>query len=261
MLTQAIPLFQDGHILRREMLIALSDYAYLTSQLVYKGYSDGILAGCELTTTKDNIILNSGIIFYNGQAYLIKEAMTIAYYPTNTTTILKLYISDELREPNFVYREIDLILTEEADLHQNELELCRFKLQQGAKLRDQYQNFEDRNTVFDTLNRIYAPFSTKGESTLSWEITRAFAKEMFATNSLTDLDAFFCMQILNQPYPVSKEALAVYLKQSNVLERSESDRSNLGIYTGLVKVLKDRQKGKTSSSNKESTKKWKVSVD
>lgn len=259
MLVQAIPLFQDGHILRREMLVALSDYAFLTSQLFYKGYADGILAGCELTTTKDNIILNTGIIYFKGQAYLIKEPMAIAYYPTNTTTVLKLCISDELREPNFIYREIDMLLTEQRELQKNEIELCRFKLQQGAKLRDRYQDFEDRNTIFDTLNRIYTPFSTKGESTLSWEITRAFAEEMLATDNLTDFDAFFCTQILNQPYPVSKDALIAYLKRSSTVDLSE--HSNLRVYKELVNVLKERQSGKRNGGIKESPKKWKVSVD
>ncbi|RDY30438.1 hypothetical protein [Lachnotalea glycerini] len=259
MLVQAIPLFQDGHILRREMLIALSDYAFLTSQLFYKGYADGILAGCELTTTKDNIILNTGIVYFKGQAYLIKEPMAIAYYPTNTTLVLKLSISDELTEPNFIYREIDLILTEQTHLQNGEIELCRFKLQQGAKLRDQYQDFEDRNTTFDTLNRIHAPFSTKEESTLSWEITKAFAQEMLVTNHLNDLDTYFCIQILNQPNPISKAALMAYLSKS--CQEPLEDRSNLAVYKELVKVLKARQSGKRIGGGKDGTKKWKVSVD
>lgn len=258
MLVQAIPLFQDGHILRREMLIALSDSAYLTSQLLYKGYADGILSGCELTTTKDNIILNTGVIFYKGRTYLIKEPMSIAYYPTNRTMILKLSISDELRDQNFIYREIDLILSEENELQKNEIELCRFKLQQGAKLRSQYQDFEDRNTMFDTLNRIYAPYSAKGESTLSWEITKAFAEEMLATDHLTDFDAMFCLQILNQPNPVSKEALVAYLQRIN--QATLLDRSNITIFKELDKVLKLRKSGKKSEAKVEN-KKWKMAVD
>lgn len=259
MLIQAIPLFQDGHILRREMLIALSDYAFLTSQLIYKGYGDGILAGCELTTTKDTIILNTGIIYFKGQAYLIKEPMAIPYYPTNTTVVLKLKISEELKEPNFIYHEMNLILTEQTDSQENELELCRFILQQGARLRDQYQNFEDRNTMFDTLNCIYSPYSVKGESTLSWEITRAFAEEMLTADNITDFDAFFCTQILNQTYPVSKEALRVYLKRSGAAELTEY--TNLHVYEELVKILKARKNGEKMENNKKSIKKWKVSVD
>lgn len=259
MLVQAIPLFQDGHILRREMLIALSDYAFLTSQLFYKGYADGILAGCELTTTKDNIILNTGIVYFKGQAYLIKEPMAIPYYPTNTTVVLKLKISEELKEPNFIYHEMDLILTEQTAFQKNELELCRFKLQQGARLRDKYQDFEDRNTMFDTLNCIYSPYSVKGESTLSWEITRAFAEEMLAADNLTDFDAFFCTQILNQPYPVSKEALKVYLKRSGVVDLTEY--TNLNVYKELVEILKARKNGEKMEGSKKSIKKWKVSVD
>ena len=47
MMRQVIPLFQDAHILRKSMLEALSDHAYLGGQLLYKGWGDGILSGCD----------------------------------------------------------------------------------------------------------------------------------------------------------------------------------------------------------------------
>ncbi len=54
MRVQAIPVFRDLHILRKSMLEALADYAFLADQLLHKDYGDGILAGCELTTTEDS---------------------------------------------------------------------------------------------------------------------------------------------------------------------------------------------------------------
>ena len=60
---QAIPVFNDIHILRKSMLEALSDQAFLANQLLYQGYGDGILSGCKLTTTMDTIILNQGVLF------------------------------------------------------------------------------------------------------------------------------------------------------------------------------------------------------
>lgn len=64
MLVQTIPLFQDAHLLRRGMLEALSDYTFLFQEYMYKGYGDGILAGCELTATEDVIILGKGVLLF-----------------------------------------------------------------------------------------------------------------------------------------------------------------------------------------------------
>ena len=108
MMIQAIPVFKEAHILRKSMLEALSDYAYLSGKLLHKGYGDGILSGCELTTTEDRIILNEGALLYQGEMFFIKEPAEVSYFPTNTTTILKLYISDRRRSTVFYTRRWSL---------------------------------------------------------------------------------------------------------------------------------------------------------
>lgn len=258
MLVQAIPLFQDAHILRRSMLEALSDYAFLTNQYLYKGYSDGILSGCQLTTTEDTIVLNEGIILFGGQLFLIKEPMNVEYCPTNTTAILKVCFSDEMRDANFIYREVELNLTKQLKLQKGEMELCRFKLQEGAGLRYRYQNFEDRNTEFDTLNMIHAPYAAPGKSTLSPDITGNFAKEMLAIPSITDFDALFCMQMLGQERAVSKEALKGYLERRNKAELD--DDSNLGIYKKLCGILKESIQGKSEDKVRKK-REWRLTVE
>lgn len=62
MILQAFPIFTESHILRKEMLEALSDYGILYHQYFYKGYANGIVTGCELTTTKEAIIVNPGVL-------------------------------------------------------------------------------------------------------------------------------------------------------------------------------------------------------
>ena len=228
MRVQAIPVFRDLHILRKSMLEALADYAFLADQLLHKDYGDGILAGCELTTTEDSIFLREGVLFYEGQMFLIKEPMAVAYHPTNTTTVLKVCFSEEHTDGNFIYREIDLFLTEQTELRKGELELCRFKLQEGAVLRYRYQNFEDRNTEFDTLNTIYAAYSVKGGTTLSPEIVREFAEEMLKAEELSELDTLFCLQLLGQEHPVGLPALAAYVRRRD--KKKLKELSNLTLY-------------------------------
>lgn len=69
MIVRAFPLFDKGAILRADMMVELANYAYLFGDILYDGYSDGILSGCRLTTTKDTIVVNPGIIRYVGKNF------------------------------------------------------------------------------------------------------------------------------------------------------------------------------------------------
>lgn len=257
MLVQAVPIFQDAHILRRSMLEALSDYAFLTNQYLHKGYADGILAGCELTTTKDAVILNEGVLLFEGQLFLVKEPMMVNYHPTNVLNVLRLKFSDVMRDANFIYREVDMLLADSVEMQKSEMELCRFTLQEGAELRYRYRDFEDRNTDYDTLNQVHAPYAAYGGSTLAPEIVRNFAEETLDISGISDYDALFCMQILQQGNrPIPKTALKAYLKRKG----RQTEDSNLGIYLTLAEILRE-QKGMPAEKPEERKKKWRVTVE
>lgn len=259
MLIQAVPIFKEGGILRQSMLQALSDHAFLANQLLYKGYSNGIISGCELTTTEDIILLKEGIIFYEGQTYLITESMAVEYKPTNTTMVMKIHFSDILKDANFYYCEMEVFLTEETEIQKGELELCRFKLQDGARLRYVYQDFEDRCTEFDTLNTIYASYAAKGESTLAPGILRDFAKEMLTLEELSDFDTFFCLQILAQERNLNKEAIVTYLERRK--KEKLADTSNLSVFQELARIIRVEKNGVQPGDGKPVKRKWSMQVD
>ena len=191
--------------------------------------------------------------------FFIKEPMSVIYYPTNTTVVLKLLFSEQLRDKNFIYREIDLMLSEQVDLQKGELELCRFKLQEGARLRYQYQDFSDRNTEFDTLNTIYAAYSALGGSSLSLEIVQEFAEGMLKAKGLPDMDALFCMQLLGQDRPVSKKVLTAYIERK--MGHSLPDDSNLTIYKALEKLLREAYGDRRAGDGRPEKKRWRMTVD
>lgn len=255
----AIPVFKDLYLLRKDMLEALADYAFQTDQLLYKGYGDGIVAGCDLTTTEDSIILNEGVIFFEGQMFLIKEPISVLYHPTNTTTVLKICFSEQMRDGNLVYREIDLVLTEQTQLKKGELELCRFKLQEGARLRYRYQSFEDRNTEFDTLNTIYASYSARGGSTLSPRIVHEFASELLKVRELSPLDMMFGLQLLDRDRPASRDLLVAYIERRE--QKELQSPSNLVIYQELARILKEVTEGRKVERDTPQKKRWKMMVD
>ncbi len=257
MQVQAIPLFQDAHLLRRGMLEALSDHTFLFQECLYEGYGDGILAGCGLTATKDTVILGRGTVLFENRPYLLKEPMAAVYYPTNELTVLKLKFSDETRDSNYIYREMELAFSQGERMGKGELELCRFTLQEGAALRYKYRSFEDRDTIYDTLNRVYAPYASPGGSTLSPEITGSFAAQMLEIPGITDFDAMFCMQILERGGPVSPDALRAYLKRRG---SGEAGEGNHELYRGLADILKKAQ-GEELPQEAQHRKKWRVTVE
>lgn len=253
-----IPNLEEGFILKRQMLIALSDAAVLTNEYLKAGYANGILAGCNLVTTEDTISLNSGLIFFEGQIFMIKKPLTVKYAPTNVTMVLKLCFLNEMRDDDCIYREADLKLTEQTKQQSGEIELCRFKLQEGARLRYQYQNFEDMNTEYDTLNIIYTPYASDEESTLAPEIVKRFAREMLEQKSLEEFDSLFCLQILGQTQAVRKEAFVKYIEHKS--KEPLEDSSNIQIYKKLLSILR-KVKGAPDMERPKEKKKWKLMVE
>lgn len=254
-----IPLFKDAHILRREMLTSLSDYAIRKSELMYQDYGDGILYGCELTTTEKEIILNPGIICYQEKLYLIQEPMSVHYYPTNETRICILQFSEEGQTENFIYRESKLALIEEGGAEEGAIEICRFKLQEGARLRYKYVDFDDRCTEYDTLNTIYAPYAAKGESTLSVDILQGYARQLMEAKNLNELDAMFAIKALNQTEPMRKEAIIAYIHYRK--KEAGEGLTNYQIYQYLSMILGEIEHGEDSSISTQKKNRWKMIID
>ena len=256
MWVQKIPEFHSGHILKREMMAELSAYLYCLGPLLYQNCADGIVSGCMLTTTEDSIVVNPGIIRYEGDFYLIREPQFALYTPTNTTRVLNLVFHDQVQTDSFVTREIELAFTEGASSEKRYLELCRFKLQPGARLRYTYTSFADRETEYDTLNIIHAPFCGMGRHTLSPEITAHFAREALDAGA-DGTDAMFCMMLLASREPVQAEALEAYIHSK--LGKDYACHSNLGMYQGLISCLKQFKGSQDTSAPKR--KAWSIMLD
>lgn len=231
---QVFPLFEDAHILRTSMLIQLRDYAFTYGRLEYQDYSNGIISGCKLTTTEDTITLNQGLIHYANHIYLITEPLSLEYYPSDEWVLFKIRFLDETQKNGCIYRAVEIELTDDMEIATNEFELCRFKLQQGARLRSDYVDFYDRNTEYDTLNTIHSPFSAPNKSSISPEITCAFAKE--SLNYETDqLDKSFFMQALNGKTALNRDSIEFYLAIKFQMEYTKL--TNEEIFKSLCELL------------------------
>lgn len=241
MIEQIVPLFDSGHILSREMLEALSDYSRHYGELIHIGYADGIISGCRLTTMEDSIIINQGILCFQGKPFLVKEPVSVKYQPTNQIRILKACYLGEVRTESLIKHRVDMVLEDDCTMQEGQIELCRFTLQSGARLRCEYVDFEDRSTEYDTLNMLHSPYAAPVRSALNPDITRAFAREMLDCRLDCQTDVSFCLELLGRKEPMAAEAIAAYIRLRT--GRKEVKEDNQGLYEGLLDILKKIKDG------------------
>ena len=236
---QKYPQLERLHILRTEALCSIRDRAFETLPLYLNSYSDGIVSGCQLITNRDSITLREGIIRHDNFLYLITEPMSIAYEPTNELMLLKIIFNPPLETENFIERGVELELSTNVEISDSEMELCRFKLKKGAVLRFKYTDFFDRATEFDTINIISCPYSSIGASTISPDITTAFALAC-VDYELDPIDYQFCLAALSGTI-MTAEQLKFYI--SHRLNIESENWSNAQIYDYLCLILEDITEG------------------
>ena len=236
---QNYPRFERLHVLRTAALVSIRDRAFDTLNIQLENFSDGIFSGCRPLTSSDRITLSTGLILHNGFAYVIKEPMSVEYAPTEEYMMMKMIFEPELETENFTQRNVSVLLSSDIEVADNEMELCRFKLKKGAVLRTSYVDFFDRMTEFDTVNTINVPHAAVGGSTLSPEITNAFATEA-RDYALDGLDFAFCMSALRGD-TMSAAQISLYIEHR--LRIKLPDRSNQSLYDGLSNVLREIKSG------------------
>ncbi len=241
------PTFHRGRVLKPQMLESLRDFPIdVFDTYIYK-YSNGIVAGCELTIDDDYIIISPGIIRFNKVNYLLNKNHLIQYENFNDLSILKVKFSDKKSNKDFQIHDTEIFIDRDTNIYKDELELCRFKLKTGAKLRTNYTDFEDMVTEYNTLNIISSPYSGYEKSTLSPIILRNFAKEALNYNLTNSFDICFCMQCMENNRPLDRELILSYI--SSRLGVENKDYSNERIFNNLNKILREIKTGNKSRLN------------
>lgn len=230
------PLFERNRILRKELLSALRDYSFAYAGLEYLEYGDGILRGCDIRIKEKKITVTPGIIKWGGQIFLMTQEECADYAPSDRTVTIKLRLQKE-RTADFVSCRMELVSDYDA-LHSDhnalysehdggrqkhdmesavvmEFELCRYRLQEGARLRTDYKDFEDMGTQYDTVNHIHAAWGCLRGNSLSPAITRRFAQEILKAEKRDPEDTAFAYLCLSQPGALPREILIDYVGQRN----------------------------------------------
>lgn len=158
------PEFEKKQLLRAGKLEQLRDYPRNYTRLLFQGYGDGIVSGCELSWEPGFLTINSGMIYWKGKLYFLKKQFRMECPAEDEVRCLVVSFLPETKEAGVCRGATNVYLSKEQTHPPEEMELCRFRLQQGFRLRSEYTNFEDYATEFNTMNVIHAPFASVGEA-------------------------------------------------------------------------------------------------
>lgn len=125
---------------------------------------------------------------------------------------------------DYVRYQWDFVLDGRLRREQGEIELCRFKLKEGAALRTDYKDFYDIQTEYDTVNLADATWSSPGGHTLSKEITDFFAKKVLECGCAQEGDVQFAYFLLQ-----SKEAVNYPILMDYIARKSRGKKQGWGM--------------------------------
>jgi len=229
------PVFEKKRLLKKEMLENIRDYPRNLFGILYQDYSDGVLSGCNLEADNGGVVIKPGILYYKGIPYVLEEPWRVPCKPEGRLVYLKVRFLDKSTGIGQVEYLTKIYLDEVKPDNNQEIELGRFKLQEGARLRTDYVDYYDYSTEFDTVDRIHVPYAAPGEKYGIWpRLLKCYAKTMMKYSVQNSLDCAFCMNCLQLREAMPYEMVRVYL---NSRLGQEEEYTNEEIYLGLKRIL------------------------
>ncbi|TVX92040.1 DNA and RNA helicase [Paenibacillus agilis] len=246
MFSNSVPQFHKGRILKREMLESIRDYPRILLDIYSQYEADGVLTGAEVTVGESELTIAKGIVKHNGIVYVLDQAYKLPYKATGKETLLKIRFEEPETISDFVSHRSVIVLHEDANLQRNELELGRFKLKAGARLRSEYQSFADLATEYNTFNVIHVPYAAYETSTLHPLIIRYFATELLKSGTNHVYDVSFAMQALKDGN-VPRDLLLHYITQR--IGGGYRSYTNVQIHKHLTRILDEARSGRRASGD------------
>ncbi len=228
------PKFTKGRILKLDMLENLRDYSRDTLDILTSNLSDGIIEGIKPIINDDTITFTKGIVKHKGNIYLINEKMSINYEATDVEVLIKLIFINNEEEPDYKVQNVKIILDKNTTILENEIELGRFKLKEGAYLRTNYKDLDDYTTEFNTINIINVKYANIDTYTISPCFMRRYGIEILITKTKEIWDINFGMICINSS-KISREAILNYINVR--LNEDNTNLSNYELHNKLTIIL------------------------
>lgn len=255
------PLFERNRIMKKEYLWSLRDYSFGFMKVQYAEFSDGILTGCGLKVKDDDTIeIAPGMVKHDGFVYLFPEPREVAYSAAEVYVSLKLRLEKKPVYLDYINYESTPFLDEDLELKNNEIELCRFKLKKGFALRDQYKDFYDIETEFDTVNLAHATWAGLHAPTLAPAITRYFAGEALKCRPENAKDIQFISLCLARDTAVPRILIEDYVRCKLELP-DEEPLDNEALFAHLDMILDNLRNGTERRPDRKMKRNRQIMVD
>lgn len=232
------PLFEEKRVLKKEMLENLRDYPRDLFDIQHLEYSDGILVGCRLEADGAGIVVQPGILRHKGVPYVLRAACRISCRADGRLVYLKVRFMDKAIGSGQEEYLSQVYADGEAPDPDNEMELGRFKLQPGARLRTEYTDFYDFATEYDTVERIHVPYAAPGGISIWPSILQRYAAALAETGTQNPWDCAFCLNGLQAKEAMPYGEIRAYLNAR--LGQSE-EYTNEQIYAALRSILQEAE--------------------
>lgn len=235
------PIFENHGLLRASALTEAVSYERKNEELRYRGYANGILDGVRMNVEEDCLIVNPGRIWYEGHVYIMTEKVRIELGSCkNQMSMIKVRFHEPQIKNGIYVRSSEIVISHDLEIRGNELELCRFHLQNGAKLRNDYQDLVDFCTIYDTIQIVDAPFAALGEPSVSPEITTYFGRELYQRDLEHPYDVMMAMECV-KGQTIQREMLILYIGKR--LNRRIDQIGNTELVRGMAKILEQTKAG------------------
>lgn len=83
------PKFGEGVILKAEKMNELVNHAFDLPDLLYTGYTTGIISGLDMKVEDNFINISKGVFLYEQEVYTLSKDIKIEYHPTNIWHLFK----------------------------------------------------------------------------------------------------------------------------------------------------------------------------
>ena len=235
------PLFERNRVLKKELLWALRDCSFGHLQVEYADYGDGILKGCGIRVEGKHLVISPGILRYQGFICIMKEEERLEYTVTEQPVSLKLCFETDRRSLDYILYRMTPVLDSDQVCKENEFEVCRFCLQEGAELRDVHTCFEDMGTEYNTLQYMHAAWGCPGGRSMAPAMTMQFARELLKTTACGTEDTVFAWLCLEHRGAMPKEILTDYVGRKS--GRRMEGASNQELFREMCRILGHMQHG------------------
>lgn len=237
-----IPIFKRGSILTQEMLEAMKQYMVDVTAAGFLEYGDGIICGLKTAVSDGILTIGGGLVKYNGTILVLDGSESVPVFEKNELQFVKLSITDKEIGTDFECVNVHLIIDSDTEKKNNEIEICRMQVQNGARLRNDYRSLEDMGTAYDTLQLIHADYAGYKEPGIHPQILEQFAKELRESRGKGPEDICFLQQIYGmQGRSLNRGLIEFYLSEK--LKGKASGYTNEEIYKGLCSILRQQKNG------------------